>query len=162
MSTNPETDATMHADLREKIKSKMDVAKFFAAFFTLFVAMSSDKLAAAVANGERSQQIAGWVAVLAGLTSLALTFSAVSAFDSLLMPESLWARKNSYSTQHLAKEMMRAWTHLYRPAVFFLFVAILALFYIVSCSSALLFCGIAVLVFVAAWERYVTKHQGVF
>ncbi len=43
ISSNPSPDERTHSELREKIKSKLELSKFFAGFFTVFVVALSSK-----------------------------------------------------------------------------------------------------------------------
>ncbi len=156
------TNDKVHEALLTKIKSKMDVSKFFAGFFTVFVAMSSKDLAEAVTGDDQAKKIAGWIAVLSSLASLCLTFSALSSFDSLLMPPDLWVKRHRYSTNHLKVEMMKVWNFLYGPAVWALLIAIVAFFYAISGSNHMLLAGVAIIVLVPVLTAFVTRNQGVF
>lgn len=155
---NPADELT-HAELREKIKSKIEVARFFAGFLTVFIALSSKDLAAAFASDDSAIKWAARVSVLAGLASLGLTFCTISAFDSLLMPRALWKDSGSYTEESVRDEMMRLWGALYWPAVGTLFIAIVLLFYVVSGSDRLLASGVVTLMLVGGWYAFVTRES---
>ena len=161
--TLPDPESRPSDELRAKVRSKMEVTKFFAGFFTVFVALSSRELAAGVGAEQPPKfRIMAWVAVLAALASLSLTFSAVSAFDSLLMPGEFWQKKTSYTADHVQKQMMRAWNRLYLPSVVALYVAIVAHLYVVSKEFWLVPGGFLLALVIVGWATHVKSEQGVF
>ncbi len=162
MTEITEDDKEMDA-LLGKIKSKMDVTKFFAGFFTVFVGFSSKELTSAFTDtGPIEIKIAAWTCAIAGIVSVALTFNALSALDTLLMPRSLWVRKEQCTKEYLCNEMKNVWNRLYAPSVNAIYIAILSLLYVISKSILLTFCGLAAVIIVKFWSRETTKHQEVF
>lgn len=84
------SDAATETLLREKVKSKIDVAKVFGSIVTLLLGIVLNALADA--NKSQGLQHPGGVQLAAGLLALALVLyvSSLYAFDSLLMPARYW------------------------------------------------------------------------
>jgi hypothetical protein len=101
--------------LREKIKSKMDVAKFFSGFISLLIGFL-------LKDNPRTDtwSKAGLVFLVA---SLGYCIAAVFAYDRLLMPRKYWTilkerdgGDDSFS-DNLQQNMVRSWSWLFVPAV---------------------------------------------
>jgi hypothetical protein len=110
---------TVMAELREKLKSKIDVAKFFAGFITLFIGflLTDGKLASA--------QSKFGIAFL--ISSLELCGASVFTYDHLLTPRRYWTalseeeRKENHLQDRfqdrLYRDMVSSWWWLFFPAV---------------------------------------------
>src|SRR4029078_1104855 len=113
--------------LHGKIRSKIDVAKFFAGFFGLFLGLSGRTEIGLFS----APDCMGWLAAvgaLCNLVALALAFAALSAFDSLLMPRGSWDQppeSAKAAASYVETEMLRAWKRLFLPSVGFFLAAIL-------------------------------------
>jgi phosphohistidine phosphatase SixA len=119
-------------DLREKIKSKMEVAKLLSGFITAGLGF----LLASLVDPNRVNALGDglWAAYLsAGLlfASIGLYLATMYAYDSLLMPSRFWgetpqnarerpswlvARPPSPVQWILYQNMIRIWSHLFTPA----------------------------------------------
>lgn len=106
-------DAT--AELREKVKSKMDVAKFFAGFITLLVGI--------LLKDGNLASLASKVGIIFFVASLGFCVAAVFCYDRLLMPREYWTkipegeRSEDQFQDRLQEEMVRSWLWLFVPAV---------------------------------------------
>jgi len=125
-------------DVRDKIKAKMDTAKFVSGFVAIFlgVAATAELPQALEKSGLRSFT---WIfSLLLLLSSLGFTLAALLAFDRLLMPSVFWGGKRprrleppSWSVARppspvhwvLGFQMMHIWRWLFQPAVYALAVA---------------------------------------
>lgn len=100
------------AELRDKVRSKIDVAKTLGGAITLTLgwAMTSAKIQT---GGVKAQ-----LAAVALLVSLALYLAAIDAYDTLLMPPRFWKRWARSFSAPLAihDEMIRIWKGLFMPA----------------------------------------------
>jgi hypothetical protein len=111
MSEFPSTTA----ELREKLKSKMDVAKFFAGFITLFIAF--------LLNGGKLTSPFSKIGIAFLISSLVFCVAAVSTYDHLLTPRKYWValsekeREEDRFQDRLLAEMVRSWWWLFVPAV---------------------------------------------
>ena len=113
--------------LREKIKSKMDVTKFFAGFISIvFGIMLKDSIASL--HPDTSSLL--WL--IAGMSlivfSLGSTVAALFAYDRLLMPPRFLEGSNRIEAINDAVKlhMVKAWSALFVPAVASFFGALLA------------------------------------
>jgi hypothetical protein len=101
--------------LREKIESKMDVAKFFAGFITLLIGILLEK------KGLTSLWSRFGIAFLT--SSLAFCTAALFAYDRLLMPMKYWSaldeqnRKDGRFEDKPRDDMVRSWLWFFFPAV---------------------------------------------
>jgi hypothetical protein len=91
-------EASAIKDLRDKIRSKMDTAKFLGTFITALVTFVLGKRfdatrgGAGAAVGLSNMQTGLWVVTIAALGVAALLcYAAVFYYDSLLMPARFWA-----------------------------------------------------------------------
>jgi phosphohistidine phosphatase SixA len=136
-------------ELREKIKSKMDAAKFLATFvtatlgFQLGLMFDTTKLKDLQGALVPRPAAAVGLAVAAVLLALSagLFFLTIFAYDSLLMPPSLWGNKKPHSLAKqprwlvqrppsssvwiLLQNMQRVWFGIFTPGVFILLAALL-------------------------------------
>lgn len=138
------------AELKDKIKSKYDVAKFFLGAF----AVNTGLLLNAGIWGQPelweanpAARLLAYAAIVVALVSLIFTAFTLFSYDSLMMPESLWSepgevqpgprrgsdgkpptwsvsRPPSQAQVILYYEMMHVWTVFFMPAVVSAFVAI--------------------------------------
>jgi len=106
-------DAT--AELRDKVKSKMEVAYFFAGFITLLLGILL------TAGGVDS--FLPKVGIVFLTASLGFCVAAVFCYDRLLMPREYWTalpedkRSEEGFQDRLQQEMVRSWQWLFVPAV---------------------------------------------
>jgi hypothetical protein len=109
-------------DLREKVRSKIDVAKVLGGAITLtlgWVLTSSEF--------DKTKAVTQ-LAIVALIVSLALYLSTVDSYDSLLMPSRFWSfdpRADAPSLIH--REMVRVWMGLFLPATGTLLLGLLLL-----------------------------------
>jgi hypothetical protein len=145
-------------DLRDKIRSKMDTAKFLGAFITALVTFVLGKRFDIIGGtgwqaGLPQVQAILWLITIAGLGLAALLcFAAVVCYDSLLMPVRFWessarpsllrprrpsvarwlpSRPPSSAARVLQQNMVRVWNRLVVPAMAILAFA-LAVFAILA------------------------------
>jgi phosphohistidine phosphatase SixA len=85
------TDKTTAEQLRQKIASKMDVAKVFGGVVTLAVGIVLNLLADSKRVATLPHPLAAYLAAAALATALVLYVSTLYAYDSLLMPTRFWA-----------------------------------------------------------------------
>jgi phosphohistidine phosphatase SixA len=85
------TDDTTAEQLRNKIASKMDVAKVFGGVVTLAVGIVLTLLADSKKVAALPHPVAAYFAAAALATALVLYVSTLYAYDSLLMPTRFWA-----------------------------------------------------------------------
>ena len=124
-----EKPASLLKDLRAKIQSKFDVAKFFLGALVVGTGLSlNDK--AWTSSHPIDMSLAG-LGVLAALTSLGFTAATLFSYDRLLMPRDFWLgseesleppewsvlRPPSQIHVVLYYEMVHIWTHLFIPAI---------------------------------------------
>jgi phosphohistidine phosphatase SixA len=141
-------------ELKDKIKSKYDVAKFFlGAFIVNTGLLLSTGIWGSIDFGDTSQLMVSLLAafgIIMALTSLAFTAATLFSYDSLLMPESLWSeagegwwrrlrgsgrrppkwsvlRPPSQVHVILFYEMMHVWKCCFVPAVILAFISIVSL-----------------------------------
>jgi hypothetical protein len=108
------SDAVM-AKLREKLKSKIDVAKFFAGFITLLIGF--------LLNGGKLTSPFSKIGIVFLISSLGFCVAAVFTYDHLLTPREYWTalseeEKEEVSfNKRLLEDMVRSWRWLFVPAV---------------------------------------------
>jgi hypothetical protein len=159
--------------LREKIKSKMDIAKLLGGFMTLVlsaVLLAPGRLDELRAGGN------GWavsVAAVAFLIAIGLYLATMYAYDTLLMPKRYWGedgpggrrpgwlvrRPPSGAAWVLYQNMLYIWTFVFTPATAAVILALLALAY-AALDPGWLDVVLASLVFVAV-AVYVRQHRPV-
>ena len=111
-----EQSETVTAELREKIKSKMDVGKFFAGFITLLLGI--------LLSDSGPDLFLSKLGVIFLIASLGFCVAAVFCYDRLLMPREYWTVLQEDETielrfqDRLRKEMVQSWSWLFVPAVF--------------------------------------------
>jgi hypothetical protein len=142
-------------ELREKIKSKMDVAKFFSGFIPLFLGLAFKEMVASLTS--KSDELvfwAAWVGILFILSAFAFSIATMFALDRLLMPPELWKIKPEQSfNQTLKDEMVCAWRRLFYPAVIF-FLAGVTAFLVALTNNIILPVFILLIVMGFAWCLY--------
>jgi hypothetical protein len=128
-------------DLRDKIKSKMDIAKLLGGFMTLVlggVVLAPDRLDELSREGDRW---AVYVAAVAFLIAIGLYLRTMYAYDALLMPRRFWGeeapggdpprwlvrRPPASASWILYQNMLHIWTFLFTPATVAVVVGLLAL-----------------------------------
>jgi hypothetical protein len=74
--------ASTNDELREKIKSKMEVGKFFAGFITFLIGFLLKDLS--------TRHLFAKIGIVCLAASIGFCIAAVFAFDSLLMPRKYW------------------------------------------------------------------------
>jgi len=145
-----ESNSKIVNDLRSKIKSKMDVAKFFAGFVLLLLGFVLRDTKQLIKSPDQTIRSLGHVGIFLVLLSLGFFAATVFAYDRLLMPSVFWSGKQfsvAASTpgkiprrpptqEHwmLYFNMTRAWNGLFTPGVMFLFLG-LASFILAQLSS---------------------------
>ncbi len=126
MSRN-EDDEKVTIELRDKIKSKMDVAKFYSSFIPLFLGLAFKEMITSLNSAEPKVYWAAWVGILSILLALAFSIATMFALDRLLMPPEFWKSPPTASLNRTLKnEMVNAWVRLFYPAVFCFLVGITA------------------------------------
>jgi hypothetical protein len=130
-------------ELREKIKSKMDIAKLLGGFMTLVlggVVLAPNRLDELSRGGDRW---AVYVAAVAFLIAIGLYLRTMYAYDTLLMPTRYWGegapgrhpptwlvrRPPSSAAWILYQNMLHVWTFLFTPATVAVGVGLVALAY---------------------------------
>ncbi len=109
------------ADLRDKLKSKMDVAKFFAGFISLV---------AGIALRESAGSVAANLGLALIVLSLGLAVATLFAYDRLLMPPRFWFEPPTDTHElnfGLRDEMISVWRCLFIPCVIAFFGGLLLL-----------------------------------
>lgn len=130
-SLAPKDDETAKL-LREKIKSKMDIAKLLGAFVIAIFGLIFGVLLGGntLEDLESSQQVFLYISAALFLFSIGMYFASMYAYDGLLMPTRFWASKPpkakrpgwlvwrppSSSTRVLYQNMVRIWNYLFTPA----------------------------------------------
>ena len=120
-------EVTVSPQVIDKIKSKMDVGKFFAGFISLFLGIAFKDLANHAADTDRLISYSVGIGFFFILAALAFSVATIFAYDRLLMPPKFWLRRENYSfvNEILYHEMRKAWVRLFRPAVGTFFVGLL-------------------------------------
>jgi hypothetical protein len=130
-------------DLRDKIKSKMDIAKLLGGFITLVlggVVLAPGRLDELSRGGDRW---AVYVAAVSFLIAIGLYLRTMYAYDTLLMPKRYWGegapggrtprwlvrRPPSDAAWVLYQNMLHVWTFLFTPATVAVAIGLLALSY---------------------------------
>jgi hypothetical protein len=106
----------MIKELKDKIKSKMDVSKIFAGFITLFIGITFK-------DGDISSDLPKF-GVLFIVASLILCVLSIFAYDHMLWPKGYWYDyqkkdplvEKAYQ-ERLMNEMLRSWRSLFFPGV---------------------------------------------
>jgi hypothetical protein len=136
-------ETTAIEDLRDKIKSKMDIAKLLGGFITLVlggVVLAPGRLEELSRGGD---QWAVYVAAVSFLIAIGLYLRTMYAYDTLLMPKRYWGegvpggrtprwlvrRPPSSAAWILYQNMLHVWTFLFTPATVAVAVGLLALAY---------------------------------
>jgi hypothetical protein len=113
-----EDDEKVTAELRDKIKSKMDVAKFFSGFIPVFLGLSFKEIIGATNSTVKVVYVAGWIGIFLILSSLAFSVATMFSLDRLLMPPEFWRiRPSKPANMDLKNEMIKAWLRLFYPSV---------------------------------------------
>lgn len=113
------TDLT--EQLKEKIKSKMDVAKYFTGFISISISLAINKLTDHAQDSDVMYRVPVAIGLFLILSSLALSVATMYAYDRLLMPIKFWTVPPTDIDEILHKEMIKAWRWLFMPTVFTLF-----------------------------------------
>jgi hypothetical protein len=139
---SPDETAAIEA-LRDKIKSKMDIAKLLGGFMTLVlggVILAPDRLEELSQGGDRWAVV---TAAVAFLIAIGLYLRTMYAYDTLLMPTRYWGeafpgrrqptwlvrRPPSSAAWILYQNMLHVWTFLFTPATVAVAIGLLALAY---------------------------------
>jgi hypothetical protein len=90
-------------DLRDKIKSKMEVAKFFSGFLAILLGLSFKDLKNLLERSSSENELVFslvWFGVIFVLGSLTCSVATLFAYDRLLMPKAFWQGKapNAHDT----------------------------------------------------------------
>ena len=136
--------------LRDKIKSKMDVAKFFAGFITVFlgVAFNSSSL---LNDHIRVVWYGARAGVLFILAALAFSVAAMFTYDGLLMPPMAGEEKPTDTI--LRRKMVKAWDWFFVPAVLAFFIGLFG-FLIALMQPSWRMILVLVIPFVIPWLIY--------
>ncbi len=115
-SINQESDSLVK-QLQDKIKSKMDVAKFFAGFISLVLGIVPGGIVNLIADS--SIAFTGFLFLL---FSLSMSIATLFAYDRLLMPPKLWYKPLSddyykKDVEILKEDMIHAWNRFFIPSV---------------------------------------------
>jgi hypothetical protein len=107
--------ASTNDELREKIKSKMEVGKFFAGFITFLIGFLLKDLS--------TRHLFAKIGIVCLAASIGFCIAAVFAFDSLLMPRKYWGFGNDEGAEErfadkVQPQMVHLWQVLFVPAVF--------------------------------------------
>jgi hypothetical protein len=163
------------ADLKDKIKSKMDTAKLLGGFITAVLGF----LLASLVDEKKMGFLAGYewaLYVSAGtfFAAVGLYLTTMYAYDGLLMPRRFWGesplprdptkrpkwlvwRPPSSATWILYQNMMRIWFYLFTPATWAVVIGLLFLGFAVfkpTGAFVYLFLGIVVIGLVVFWLYY--------
>ncbi|MER8524178.1 hypothetical protein NKH56_33635 [Mesorhizobium sp. M1076] len=151
------SDESLVRDIREKIKVKMDIAKTLGAFFAgllaavvTFVSDSKalDQILSGAGNGHCWSRCIPYgafykytflSAVLFTTVAVVMFFSAMYAYDRLLMPRQFW--QDEHSASILYRLMSQSWNRLFNVASFCLAIGLL------NFAIVLLRFGVAEIVF---------------
>ena len=106
----------MTKELKDKIRSKMDVSKFFAGFITLFIGLTFKE-------GDLNSLLLKF-GILFIVVSLILCILSIFAYDHMLWPKKHWPRfqsedqsnKEEYQ-RRLEEVMLHSWRSLFLPGV---------------------------------------------
>jgi hypothetical protein len=143
-------------DLKDKIESKYDVAKFFLGAFAVNTGLL---LNAGIWGrpeawkGAPNARLLAYIAIVVALVSLIFSAFTLFSYDRLRMPPSLWAepskqrrdsdppkwsvsRPPSQAQIILYYEMMHIWSRFFIPAVISALVAISCLVFALACRDA--------------------------
>lgn len=142
------SDVTLD-QLREKLKSKLEVSKFFTGFISVvFGFLLKEKLLSSVPP---EICLFAYAAIGFFITSLVFSIATVFAYDRLLMPAAFW--QPEIQTGELFRLMIAAWRFLFVPAVIALTLGLLASC-IVATTHVWPTIAIWILPVVAAWIIY--------
>jgi phosphohistidine phosphatase SixA len=162
-------DATAVDEVREKIKSKMEVAKLLGGLMSLVL---SGVLLAPGRLHELGDRGAVTVAAVAFLIAIGLFLRTMYAYDQLLMPRRFWGeqlgtrrprwlvrRPPSSAAWVLYQNMMHIWTFVFTPATVAVLVGLIALAYAALDLSAP--ATVAVAIVLAAATAYALRQRPV-
>jgi phosphohistidine phosphatase SixA len=133
------TDADVESQLRDKIKSKMQLAGIIGSLILFFMGLllgwlaEPDKLLGL-------SRVPVYLSLAFFLTSLLLYLATLYAYDRLLMPSRFWGEKVKFRPKHwfvsrppgsttwlLYQNMMRIWNWMFTPATWFVILGLLFL-----------------------------------
>src|SRR5437868_1852479 len=96
MSTTQKTDEEQTGiDLRDKIKSKMEVAKFFSGFLSLLLGFSIGNSNIFIEKNPNAFWLV-WFGIAFIFLSLVFSVATLFAYDRLLMPKKFWEGQGEY------------------------------------------------------------------
>jgi hypothetical protein len=106
--------ATVMEELREKIKSKMEVGKFFAGFLTFLTGF--------LLKDGAPPHLLSKIGIVFLVGSIGFCVAAVFAYDTLLMPRKYWGFPEHETAEdrfadQLKANMVQSWMWLFVPAV---------------------------------------------
>ena len=111
--------------LGDKLRGKMEVAKFFAGFISVvFGFLLKESLGISEQSQHTVAVIGAYAAIFLFIASLTFSIATVFAYDRLLMPIVFW--RIPPTPDALRHEMVAAWQWLFVPAVGSLVIGLLA------------------------------------
>ena len=147
-----ELDKDLISEVKDKIKSKMDVAKFFAGFISLLLGITitsikllgiTDKIEEVITSVDSIWLYLLYLGLLLILLSLGFCVGTLFAYDKLLMPTVFWSGKPKKFIEKppkwtikrppcqvhwiLHSNMVRIWRWMFTPAVLTFFLGLSAL-----------------------------------
>jgi phosphohistidine phosphatase SixA len=148
------SDEPSTKDLREKIKSKMNLAGILGGIITAVLGVLFGLLLDGIkwTDLEDAQRLEAQIATGCFLVALGLYLVTVYAYDRLLMPSRFWGEKHvkkgkepkwlvrrppSSETWVLYQNMMRVWNYLFTPATFMVILGMLLFAYAVLTPNAI-------------------------
>jgi hypothetical protein len=157
--SNTDADRDTTEQLREKIKSKMDVAKFFSGFITLFLGVAFKDISNLATDPSRLISFSTQLGMLFILAALGFSIATMFAYDKLMMPVAFWV--SPHSNDDLRHQMVDAWRSLFVPAVATFFAGLLGLLVAVTKQpvSALLLWLIPIIVSFLCYRRFSKKQM---
>lgn len=146
-------------ELKDKVKSKYDVAKFFLGAFVVNTGLILNAgIWGNVGLGQNSHlmtTLLAGIGVISALASLAFTAATLFSYDRLMMPEGFWSesgdeRRGKAKSPHawsvlrppsqahviIFYEMMHVWRCFFVPAIALAFFALVSVIFALAVSSA--------------------------
>jgi hypothetical protein len=141
-----EKSPDLRTEILEKVKAKLDVAKFFLGALVVNASvLLNASVIAALASTNAAVKILLWIGLTAVAAAIGFSVATLLAFDRLTMPPEFWSDSKGARDEHtptrpwtvprppseasivLFYEMMHVWTHFFEPALGSALVAIVSL-----------------------------------